>query len=70
MFSRVSIHSALIAGATSLALAAAAFAAQTLSHGDVKFMQKAAADGIAEVELGKLAQQKAWSRTTPTRTRS
>ena len=59
MFPKASIHSALIAGAASLAFAASAFAAQTLSHRDVKFMQKAAADGLAEVELGKLAQQKA-----------
>jgi putative membrane protein len=45
-----------------LALALGAFAQKadtTLPRGQVKFMQTAAADGIAEVELGKLAQQKA-----------
>jgi putative membrane protein len=42
-----------------LAFGASAQKADPLPHGDVSFMKKAAADGIAEVELGKLAQQKA-----------
>ena len=49
-------------GLVTLGLAMGAFAQKTdtsLPRGDAKFMQKAAADGIAEVELGKLAQQKA-----------
>jgi putative membrane protein len=49
-------------GFVSLALALGAHAQKadsSLPRGEVKFMQKAAADGIAEVELGKLAQQKA-----------
>ena len=44
------------------AMSAAAFAQKAdspLARGDVKFMQKAAADGMAEVELGRMAQQKA-----------
>jgi putative membrane protein len=49
---------------TTLAIALAASfqawaASGTLSSSDVKFVQKAAGGGIGEVELGKLAQQKA-----------
>jgi putative membrane protein len=57
MFPNASTRSALIAGAAAAAFAAAAFAA--LSHEDTRFIQKAAADSLAEIELGKLAQQKA-----------
>jgi putative membrane protein len=49
-------------GLLSLGLALCAYAQKsdgTLPRGDVSFMKKAAADGIAEVELGKLAQRKA-----------
>jgi putative membrane protein len=49
-------------GVISLALALGALAQKSdtsLPRSEVSFMQKAAADGIAEVELGKLAQQKA-----------
>ena len=59
MFPHAPIRPALIAASVSLAFAAGAVAAQTLSHRDVKFVQEVAADGLAEVELGKLAQQKA-----------
>jgi len=49
--------------AACLALAApfAAHAADKLAHGDASFVKKAGADGMTEVELGKLAQQKASS---------
>jgi len=46
--------------AASLAVGFAAFADHgTLDHSDARFIEKAAAGGRAEVELGKLAQQKA-----------
>jgi putative membrane protein len=38
---------------------AAASGAAALSHGDKKFIEDAAAGGMAEVELGKLAEQRA-----------
>jgi putative membrane protein len=53
---------ALFVGLAVLGLSGAAVAqknADALPHGDAKFLQKAAADGLAEVELGRLAQQKA-----------
>jgi Predicted outer membrane protein len=57
------IRYAVVSGLAALALAAhgaqAAPAKSSLPRGDVKFLQKAAADGMAEVELGQLAQKKA-----------
>ena len=52
---------ASIALASAFAASFSAWAAGTtsLESSDVKFVQKAAAGGMAEVELGKLAQQKA-----------
>src|SRR4051812_11099778 len=54
---------ALAAGLAVLALAAGAFAQApakgSLPHRDAAFLQKAAADGMAEVELGQLATAKA-----------
>ena len=58
MSTRTSVMAIAAVGMFSLALGAAA-ATGTLSKKDVKFMQEVAADGLAEVELGKLAQQKA-----------
>ena len=52
-FARAALAAALLASFGALA------AQGTLSHSDTKFMQKAAGGGRAEVELGKLAQQKA-----------
>jgi putative membrane protein len=53
---------AISIGLATLGLAMGAIAQKagdaSLPRADVRFMQKAAADGIAEVELGKLAQQK------------
>jgi len=48
-----------LAAALSAAVGAMAATPGPLSHSDVKFMQKAASGGLAEVEMGKLAQQKA-----------
>lgn len=50
---------AMTALAAALAASLPVLAATTLESSDVKFVQKAAAGGMAEVELGKLAQQKA-----------
>ena len=58
-----------VAAVATLALATSAFAqtgnttskSGSVSSGDRKFMQKAASDGIAEVQLGQLAQSKAAS---------
>ena len=55
MFPHAPIRSALIVATASLALAANA----ALSKHDTKFVQEAAEGGLAEVELGKLAQDKA-----------
>ena len=55
MFPHAPIRSALIVATASLALAANA----ALSKHDTKFVQEAAEGGLAEVELGKLAQGKA-----------
>ena len=59
---KTQLAKAITAGCMSLALSLGAFAQKSdgsLPRGDVKFLQKAAADGMAEVELGKLAQEKA-----------
>jgi putative membrane protein len=45
--------------AAALTLALGAHAAGSLPHGDAKFLQEAAAGNLAEIDLGKLAQQKA-----------
>ena len=49
----------IAAAVATLGLAFAAYAATSLAHGDAKFLQKAAQGDLAEVDLGKLAQQKA-----------
>jgi putative membrane protein len=53
-FASTALAAALVAG-----LSAWAAGTGTLENSDVKFIQKAAAGGMGEVELGKLAQQKA-----------
>jgi putative membrane protein len=58
MSARISVTAIAAVGMFSLAFGAAA-AGGSLSRKDAKFMQEVAADGLAEVELGKLAQQKA-----------
>ena len=58
MSTRISVTAIAAVGMFSLAFGAAA-AGGSLPKKDAKFMQEAAADGLAEVELGKLAQQKA-----------
>ena len=55
MSTRISITAIAAVGIVSLAFGANA----ALSKKDTKFAQEVAADGLAEVELGKLAQQKA-----------
>jgi len=60
MSARISVTAIAAVGMFSLAFGAAA-AGGSLSRKDAKFMQEVAADGLAEVELGKLAQQKASS---------
>jgi putative membrane protein len=61
MFTHIPGKTALTAGLLALALAtsAAAQTATKLPATDAKFLQKAAEDGMAEVELGNLATQKA-----------
>ncbi len=59
MFAHASAGLAFTAGAASLVFALGAFAQAKVAHSDAEFLQRAAADGIAEVELGKLAEQKA-----------
>jgi putative membrane protein len=49
----------LAAAVASLVFCLGAHAAGNLSRGDTKFLQEAAADNMAEIDLGKLAQEKA-----------
>ncbi|MGZ5037284.1 MAG: DUF4142 domain-containing protein [Usitatibacter sp.] len=56
---RFALVSSLAVLALALGASAQALAKSSLPRGDVKFLQETAADGMAEVELGKLAQQKA-----------
>ena len=60
MSSRKLIHTASIA-ALAFGLSQVALAASDLTRSDRKFVEEAAQGGMAEVELGKLAQQKAAS---------
>lgn len=53
----LAVLAALLLGAAGFAFAQDA--TRTLSAGETRFLQKAAADGLAEVELGTLAQEKA-----------
>ena len=50
---------ALVIVSLGAAVAAVAAGPSSVSHGDAKFLQKAAADGMAEVELAQLAREKA-----------
>jgi|SRR6478672_6987041 putative membrane protein len=54
---RTALFATMVAGG--LAFGTANAAADTLSKGDRDFVQKAAQGGVSEVEMGKLAQQKA-----------
>ncbi|MGZ5041769.1 MAG: DUF4142 domain-containing protein [Usitatibacter sp.] len=56
---RFALVSSFAVLALALGASAQALAKSSLPRGDVKFLQETAADGMAEVELGKLAQQKA-----------
>jgi putative membrane protein len=55
--SRIALTAAALA--LGFAVGAAAAADGKLARSDARFLQKAATDGLAEVELGRLAQQKA-----------
>ncbi len=52
-------RTALSAALAALVISLGARAAMPLPHGDAKFIQQAAAGSLAEIDLGKLAQQKA-----------
>jgi putative membrane protein len=63
---RTPMSLAVPAALASLVLASAAFAQPaakggSLDHADSKFMQKAASDGMAEVEMGQLAKERGMS---------